>query len=228
MPARKSDGSATTEHYDKPALVLSYILYVYRRLYTPKLDSGKFRASTSRLLLVENSAAFFTGRSPRNWMPSVAAALGYRSDERDFLGRWLIGCVVPDKAYKYFMSVSRKTGHRRLRLSWPCRVKPHHCHTVRCTDRVDMQDLDSICRDCKRRLKAVRGQQAGPGSSSKSASSSIERVGESGWVGCAVKLLREVCVLRKLGSGADMFTFGTSWELTCANMWQAVLSLSDM
>ena len=130
------------------------------------------------------------------------------------------------------MSVSRKTGHRRLRLSGPCRVKPHHCHTVRYTDRVDMLDLDSICRDCKRRLKAERGPQAGPGSSSKSASSSVERFGEAGWVGCALKLLSEVCVcvcvLCKLGSGADMFTFGISWELTCANMWQAILSLSDM
>ena len=60
-------------------------------LYTPKLESGKFRPNTSRLLLVENSAAFFAGHSCRNWMPSVAAALGYLSDEKDFLGRWLIG-----------------------------------------------------------------------------------------------------------------------------------------
>ena len=91
VPVWNADGSATTEHYAKPALVSTYIRDVYRKLYTPKLEAGKFRPNTSRLLLVENSAAFFTGHSPRNWMPSVAAALGYRSDERDFLGRWLIG-----------------------------------------------------------------------------------------------------------------------------------------
>ena len=263
VPVWSSDGSSPTKHYAKPALVSTYIRDVYRKLYTPKLDSGKFRANTSRLLMVENASAFFTGHSPRNWMPSVAAALGYRSDERNFLGRWLIGgagaakytrtarqviaackavacglggiyteeeallalkdfvdkrggsgslarrrhdiqvmaggvkslgltwpvfqaplettqvddedeCpeVVPSQPSKYFISVSRKTGHRRLHLNGPCHVKPHHCHTVRFMERVDMQDVDSICRDCKHRLKADRGQQEGQGSSSESASSS--------------------------------------------------------
>ena len=268
VPIWSSDRSAPTKHYAKPALVSTYIRDVYRKLYTPKLDSGKFRPNTSRLLMVDNAAAFFTGHSPRNWMPSVAAALGYRSDERDFLGRWLIGgagaaeytrtarqvvhnmqvaackavacsiggtyseeepllalkdyvdqrggsgalarrrhdiqvtiggvkslglswpvfqaplastafddedeCpeVVPSKPSKYFISVSRKTGHRRLHINGPCHVKPYHCHTVRYVDRVDMQDLDSICRDCKHRLKADRGQQEGQASTSESASSS--------------------------------------------------------
>ena len=268
VPVWNADGNATTGHYAKPALVSTYIRDVYRKLYTPKLEAGKFRPNTSRVLLVENSAAFFTGHSPRNWMPSVAAALGYRSDERDFLGRWLIGgagaaeytrtarqvvhnmqvaackaitcgiggrydeeesllalkeyvdqrggsgalarrrhdimvttgeikslgmkwpvfqaplattpvddedeCpeVVPGKPTKYFISISRKTGYRRLHVNGPCHVKPHNCHTVRYVDRVDMQDLDSICRDCKHRLKADRGQPGDQGSSSQSASSS--------------------------------------------------------
>ena len=65
--------------------------------------------------------------------------------------------VVPSQPSKYFISASRKTGHRRLHLNGPCHVKPHHCHTVRFMERVDVQDLDSICRDCKHRLKADRG-----------------------------------------------------------------------
>ena len=94
VPIWNADGSSPTKHYARPALVSTYIRDVYRKLYTPKLDSGKFRANTSRLLMVENASTFFTGHSPRNWMPSVAAARGYRSDERDFLGRWHADCSM--------------------------------------------------------------------------------------------------------------------------------------
>ena len=38
----------------------------------------------------EGAHSHFTGHSPRNFMPSVAAAIGISKDDRDFLGRWLI------------------------------------------------------------------------------------------------------------------------------------------
>ena len=80
--------------------------------------------------------------------------------------------VVPAQQTRYFISVSRKTGHRRLHINGPCHVKPHHCAVVHYTDKVDMQDLDSICKDCKQRLRAEREQAAADASSSETASSS--------------------------------------------------------
>ena len=270
VPKPVPDWSGPSTHYIKSAVLSGYVREVYRGLHTPKLESGKYRLNPQRPLVVEGAAAHFTGHSPRNWLPSVAAALGHSADDRDFLGRWLIGgkgsaeytrtarqvvhriqvsacraiaCgeggeyleeealqamkdfvdhrggsgalarrrqdilkahgqgstkhlglswptfrvpeslvdppedddyndVVPDAPTKYFISYSRKTGHRRLHLNGPCHVKPYSCLTVKFVDTVDAADIDSICRDCKHRMKAEQGQAEGAASSSESASSS--------------------------------------------------------
>ena len=76
----------------------------------------------------------------------------------------------PDR--KYFISISRKTGHRRLHLNGPCHVKPHRCMKVVFSDTVTMDELDSICRDCKHRMRLEQGKSSSLESSSESASSS--------------------------------------------------------
>ena len=71
---------------------------------------------------------------------------------------------------KYFITTSR-AGHRRLRLNGPCHVKPFHCSSVTFTDAVVGEDIDSICRDCKHRMRSEAGQDPILDSSSDSASS---------------------------------------------------------
>ena len=275
VPRAQKDWSGPTQHYAKPEELGLFIRQVYKRLGTPKFESGKFRTNGQRPLLPESAAVHFTGHSPRNWLPSVAATLGIGKDDRDFLGRWLIGgagsaeytrtarqiihrvqitvckaicsgidyvyneeepllslktfvdghrqsgslvarrhevlkddgsgrkhlqmawpvftpskgsagCsgasaavhgddepeVVPDPARKYFISVSKRSGHRRLHLNGPCHVKPFHCRCVEFVDFPDLDSVDSVCKDCRQRMRAEQGVDEKEGSSSDTASSS--------------------------------------------------------
>ena len=80
--------------------------------------------------------------------------------------------AVESAATRFFISISRKTGHRRLHLNGPCHVKPVHCTKVEFVDRVVLEQIDSICRDCKHRLRDEQGADDGQDSSSESGSTS--------------------------------------------------------
>ncbi|CAE7237781.1 unnamed protein product [Symbiodinium sp. CCMP2592] len=249
-------------------VVAGYVREVFKRLATPKFEDGAYRLNVQRYLLVEGAQGFFTGHSPRNWLTSAAAVLGWSKDQRDFLGRWMIGgsgsadyartarevvhriqigvceaivtgkggeyqesealeelktfvderggsgalarrrhdllrtvegvrCLgnrwpaieqddadaseedeapeamnVEGSATKYFISISRKTGHRRLHLNGPCHVKPHHCNRVEFVERVALEQIDSICRDCKHRMREDQGAEDDQDTSSESGSTS--------------------------------------------------------
>ena len=45
------------------------------------------------LLLPDGLEMFFSGPSARNYLTSVAAAVGFHKDERAYLGRWSMGMV---------------------------------------------------------------------------------------------------------------------------------------
>ena len=51
-------------------------------------------------------------------------------------------------------------------------MKPHHCTKVEFVDRVSAESIDSICRDCKHRMKDEQGTEEGPDTSSESGSTS--------------------------------------------------------
>ncbi|CAK9015988.1 Uncharacterized protein SCF082_LOCUS12985 [Durusdinium trenchii] len=72
---------------------------------------------------------------------------------------------------KYFVTVSRRTGHRRLHLMG-CFVKPSKCCEVRLCNSVTADDFDSICRACRKRMIAETGRDAPEESSSTASSSS--------------------------------------------------------
>ena len=268
IPHPTADWSELSSSYAKASEVALYIRDLFQKLGTPALKDGRFRLNRQMLLVAEGSHVFFKGHSSRNWLPSVAAALGFSKPDRDFLGRWLIGgagsaeytrtsrqiihklqvaacraitCgeggeynedeaiaemknfvderggsgtlvrrrhsvmkqiegvrqlglkwptlgpfpsadpddlgeppaeAVAEPHKKYFISISRKTGHRRLHLNGPCHVKPHHCTKITFSDAVTMDELDSICRDCKHRMRLEQGKNSSLDSSSESASSS--------------------------------------------------------
>ena len=48
-------------------------------------------------LVPDGLEAFFSGHSPRNYLTSVAAALGFQRDERAYLGRWSMGMVSSEE-----------------------------------------------------------------------------------------------------------------------------------
>ena len=80
--------------------------------------------------------------------------------------------AVQGSSTKYFISISRKAGYRRLHLNGPCHVKPHHCTKVEYVDRVVLDQIDSICRDCKHRMRDEQGMEPSQDTSSESASTS--------------------------------------------------------
>ena len=51
-------------------------------------------------------------------------------------------------------------------------VKPHHCTKVEYVDRVVLEQIDSICRDCKHRMRDEQGMEPSQDTSSESASTS--------------------------------------------------------
>ena len=268
LEADRDWSKPTTRGVDAASVSL-YVSSVLQQLGTPKLEEGVYRMNRQRPLMAEEAHRFFRGHSPRNFLTSVAAAIGVPRDDRDFLGRWLIArekgsaeytrtartivhriqeevcraILSPDgatyneeeileelKAYideqgssgaltrrrhdimkrpdggrhlslrwppfevdvgesddeieeagadppqdadcKYFIAVSKKSGHRRLHLNGPCHVKPYLCSSVSFVNEVSLDDIDSICRDCKHRMRKDQDQDVVGESTSDSSSSS--------------------------------------------------------
>ena len=77
-----------------------------------------------------------------------------------------------EPSFDYFVVTSRTTGLRRLHMLG-CYVKPENCYSVRFLQQVSAEDVDSICKDCKARMKAQAGQEdSDPSSSSFDSESS--------------------------------------------------------
>ena len=58
---------------------------------------------------------------------------------------------------KYFVTISRRAGHRRLHLSG-CFVKPSNCCEVRLFQTVTNEDFDSVCRACRKKMLSESGK----------------------------------------------------------------------
>ena len=55
-----------------------------------------------------------------------------------------------NETFKYFITISRRAGHRRLHLVG-CFVKPGNCCEVRMCNQITAEEFDSICRACEAR-----------------------------------------------------------------------------
>ena len=242
------------------------------------------------LLLPDGLEMFFSGHSARNYLTSVAAAVGFHKDERAYLGRWSMGMVsseeyvrtarqvvfkiqrtvnkvlveggeepffedenieklaefaaahganpnrikkrhtvltgfmgkvslggvyptmevLPDDwdpdvmeesddalaekvaaqrlkeslvkpvETKYFITVSRRVGLRRLHLSG-CFVKADRCSEVIHLNEVNQDDFDAICQACRKKMLSECGKDASHlSSSTASSSSTVSEVSEEG------------------------------------------------
>ena len=270
-----------------PSGLSSAIISLLSMLGTPRKANFTWSTVDTTLLLPDGLEQFFTGHSPRNFMTSVAAVLGFSRDQRAYLGRWTMGMVSSEeyvrtsrqvvtliqktvneaivsghpavyredeviealcseassgganparirkrhtvmnemtgkyclggfyptldvsevgdvevvddtpeldeldalierqaplaepKVSKYFITISRRTAFRRLHMSG-CFVKPSHSMEVRLLDEVLIEEFDSICRACKKRMLQESGKEAGELSSSTASSSSTEDAAEAG------------------------------------------------
>ena len=73
---------------------------------------------------------------------------------------------------QYFVVTSRTTGLRRLHMVG-CYVKPENCYHVKFVEHVNLEDVDSICKDCRARMKVQAGQEESDPSSSDTGSESV-------------------------------------------------------
>ncbi|CAE7193938.1 unnamed protein product [Symbiodinium sp. CCMP2592] len=80
--------------------------------------------------------------------------------------------AAPKGEAKYFISVSKKTGFRRLHVNHACYVKPFKCQDVVYLDQVAATDFDAICKDCKLRIRSMADDNKAEDSSSGEATTS--------------------------------------------------------
>eukprot|EP00435_Cladocopium_sp_Y103_P046057 s2413_g13.t1 len=80
-----------------PSGLSSLIQKLLSELPVPRRVIGGWDASAGILLLPDGLECPFTGHSPRNFMTSVAAAIGYHRDQRAYLGRWAMGMVASEE-----------------------------------------------------------------------------------------------------------------------------------
>ena len=78
---------------------------------------------------------------------------------------------------RYFVTVSRRTGLRRLHAYHRCPVTTQRCLETFDVSSIDDSTFDAMCRICKRRLQADEGQLESEESSSSGDSSSTESAG---------------------------------------------------
>ncbi|OLP76746.1 hypothetical protein AK812_SmicGene43280, partial [Symbiodinium microadriaticum] len=73
-----------------PSALTLYLRQIFRGLRAPRYTSSGWRSDPRGLLFPKGLEAFWTGHAFRDWLPSLAAALGVPKPDRDFLGRWAI------------------------------------------------------------------------------------------------------------------------------------------
>ena len=71
-----------------PAGLSSEISKLLGMLSVPRRVAHGWELMPHALLLPDGLETFFSGHSPRNFLTSIAAAIGFSRDERAFLGLW--------------------------------------------------------------------------------------------------------------------------------------------
>eukprot|EP00435_Cladocopium_sp_Y103_P020573 s4599_g5.t1 len=92
LPAPAKDWSRGARKYLSTESLTSYMRYVTTLVQRP-LRGIQLRQwfESGEPLLSGEASNFFSGHSPRHWLPTHAANLGIGKEQRDFLGRWQAG-----------------------------------------------------------------------------------------------------------------------------------------
>eukprot|EP00435_Cladocopium_sp_Y103_P074208 s172_g47.t1 len=92
-----NDWESVKRKFVPPSGLSSLIQKLLSELPVPRRIIGGWDASVGLLLLPDGLESHFTGHSPRNFMTSVAAAIGFHRDQRAYLGRWAMGMVASEE-----------------------------------------------------------------------------------------------------------------------------------
>ena len=92
-----SDWNSAKRKFVSPSGLSSLISKLLSDLPVPKKHLDGWVASAGTLLLPDGLESHFTGHSPRNFLTSVAAAIGFHRDQRAYLGRWAMGMVASEE-----------------------------------------------------------------------------------------------------------------------------------
>lgn len=102
MPNR--DWTGVRRKFAPPAVVSTLVGKVLSQLVVSRKRGLGWESSGPLLLLPDGLESFFTGHSPRNFLTSVAAVMGFSKDMRAYLGRWSIGMTASEE----YISTSRQ------------------------------------------------------------------------------------------------------------------------
>eukprot|EP00435_Cladocopium_sp_Y103_P019633 s6042_g4.t1 len=80
-----------------PSGLASHIGKLLGQLAVPKRTNFGWELTPHALLLPDGLESFYSGHSARNFLTSIAAAIGFSRDERSFLGRWSMGMVSAEE-----------------------------------------------------------------------------------------------------------------------------------
>lgn len=80
-----------------PSGLSAVISKLLSTLRVPRRAFGGWSLNDALLLLPDGLEAHFSGHSPRNFLTSVAAVLGFNKDQRAYLGRWAMGMVASEE-----------------------------------------------------------------------------------------------------------------------------------
>ena len=91
------DCTSVKRKFLPPSGLSSAIISLLSVLGTPRKANFVWSTVDTTLLLPDGLEQFFTEHSPRNFMTSVAAVLGFSRDQRAYLGRWSMGMVASEE-----------------------------------------------------------------------------------------------------------------------------------
>ena len=261
----------------QPPQMANFFRMVLQSLGTPKWEDSHWRINWMMERVPGDMSLFWTGHSPRHFLPQAAASIGCPKTDRDFLGRWAIGksgsnaylltsrqiveriqrevvesCfpgqvtydeselldnirefadkhgflgsrtrrrhkvlplkarttgvlsqdadsvsdeeLIPDEVIEatkevalgetvgdedqhqglYFVTISRRTGFRRLHLIGGCHVHAEKCQQTVILNSLDSSLFDAACKVCKSKLKDMASERENSSSSSDGSSSSTQ------------------------------------------------------
>ena len=92
-----ADWTSARRRFVSPSGLSSLISKLLSDLLVPRRVIGGWVANTGSLLLPDGLEGHFTGHSPRKFLTSVAAAIGFHRDQRAYLGRWAMGMVASEE-----------------------------------------------------------------------------------------------------------------------------------
>eukprot|EP00435_Cladocopium_sp_Y103_P006564 s4728_g2.t1 len=93
----KRDWSGVRRKFLPPADLSSLIRKLLSSLRVPQRRSAYWELMGTSLLLPDGLEMHFSGHSPRNFVTSVAALIGFSKDMRAYLGRWSIGMTSSEE-----------------------------------------------------------------------------------------------------------------------------------